>query len=145
MNKDEYKKLVDSLTPKPDKLKNSLIAFVVGGFMGLLTEVLVIVVMYFLGVARVDAYLWVCLIVIFLASLFTALGFFDNWVSKAKMGLILPTTGFAHSIISSAMDYKKDGFVTGIGANVFKLAGSVILYGIVFAFIFGVIGGLING
>lgn len=145
MNKDEYKKLVDSLTPKPDKLKNSLIAFVVGGFMGLLTEALVIVVMYFLGVARVDAYLWVCLIVIFLASLFTALGFFDNWVSKSKMGLILPTTGFAHSITSSAMDYKKDGFVTGIGANVFKLAGSVILYGIVFAFIFGVIGGLING
>ena len=64
----------------------------------------------------------------------TALGKFDNWVTKAKCGLIIPTTGFAHSVQSAALDYKKEGFITGIGANMFKLAGSVILFGIVSSF-----------
>jgi stage V sporulation protein AC len=70
------------------------------------------------------------MIIIFVGSFLTALGVFDSLVSKAKCGLIVPTTGFAHSIASSALDYKKDGLITGLGANFFKLAGSVILYGI---------------
>jgi stage V sporulation protein AC len=80
-----------------------------------------------------------------MACLFTALGFFDNWVTKAKAGLIIPTTGFAHSVASAALDYKRDGLVTGVGANIFKLAGSVILYGIVSAFFLSVLGVIIYG
>jgi stage V sporulation protein AC len=71
---------------------------------------------------------------IFLASLATALGFFDELINKFKCGLIIPTTGFAHSVTSSALEYRHDGMITGLGANFFKLAGSVILYGIVSAF-----------
>ena len=85
------------------------------------------------------------MLVICASCLFTALGFFDNWVAKAKAGLILPTTGFAHSVTSAAFDYKRDGFITGIGANVFKLAGSVILYGILSAFVFAIIGVILYG
>lgn len=145
MNKDEYKKLVDQLTPKENKSKNSIVAFLVGGFVGLLAEVIVVVIMECFGVSRVEASQWTCLIIIFSSCIFTALGFFDNWVTKAKSGLILPTTGFAHSVMSAALDYKRDGFITGIGANFFKLAGSVILYGIISAFFFAILGVIIYG
>lgn len=145
MDKNEYKKLVDSLTPKENKSKNIIIAFIVGGLVGLFTEILINILMLLLSISRVEASMWACLIVIFISSLSTALGFFDSWVTKTKAGLILPTTGFAHSITSAAMDYRKDGFITGIGANVFKLAGSVILYGVISAFIFGLMGVFING
>lgn len=82
---------------------------------------------------------WILLIYIFLASLFTALGFMDDLAQKYKSGLLIPITGFAHSITSSIMDYKKDGLITGVGSNVFKLAGCVLLYGIFFAFVMAII------
>ncbi len=135
MNKDEYQKLVKSLSPKEPKLRNALVAFLVGGSVGFLGEVIVNILMESFGLARVDSYAWLAFILILFATFITAIGKFDNWVQKAKCGLIIPTTGFAHSVQSAALDYKRDGLVTGIGANVFKLAGSVILYGIVSAFI----------
>ena len=70
---------------------------------------------------------------------------FDNWMSKAKAGLLIPTTGFAHSVSSSALDYKKEGLITGLGSNFFKLAGSVILYGILSAFILVIVRVIIGG
>ena len=82
---------------------------------------------------------------IFIAALFTALGFFDKWVNFAKCGLIIPITGFAHSMMSSGMEYKKEGLIYGIGSNIFKLAGSVILYGVVSAWFFGTIRFLLFG
>lgn len=134
MNKEEYKKLVKDMSPKEPKLRNAIVAFLVGGGVGFVGEVIVNILMKSFGIARVDAFAWLAFIVIVFATFMTAIGKFDNWVNKAKCGLIIPTTGFAHSVQSAALDYKKDGFVTGIGANVFKLAGSVILYGIVSAF-----------
>lgn len=135
MNKDEYKKLVDKLTPKENKVKNTLLAFLSGGTVGLMGQIIIYILNNFVGVSKAESLIWLCLILIFLGSLLTALGFFDNWVTKLKAGLIIPTTGFAHSIMSSALDYKKDGLITGLGANFFKLAGSVILYGILSAFL----------
>jgi stage V sporulation protein AC len=82
---------------------------------------------------------------IFIASLFTALGFFDNFVSFARAGLIVPITGFAHSMASAAIEYRREGLVTGIGANIFKLSGTVILYGVVAAYVFGIIRYLLFG
>lgn len=145
MNKDEYKKLVKRITPKEDKNKNAIIAFLVGGFIGIIAELMVTIIVDCFATSKTEGYLWTCLLIIFIASLFTALGFFDNWVTKAKAGLILPTTGFAHSVTSAALDYKKDGLITGIGANYFKLAGSVILYGIIGAFFFAILGVIIYG
>ena len=69
----------------------------------------------------------------------TALGIFDVWVAKLKSALIIPITGFAHSMTSAALEYRKEGLVLGIGSNIFKLAGTVILYGIVSVYIFGLI------
>lgn len=134
MKKEEYQAMVKRLSPKEPKLKNTIIAFLVGGLVGFIGEVIIHILMESFGLSRVDSCAWLAFILILFASFMTAIGKFDEWVAKAKCGLIIPTTGFAHSVQSSALDYKKDGFITGIGSNVFKLAGSVILYGIVSAF-----------
>ena len=82
---------------------------------------------------------------VFIGCLFTALGFFDKWVKFAKCGLIIPITGFAHAMMSSALEYRREGLVTGLGANMFKLAGSVIVFGVVSAYIFGILRIIIIG
>lgn len=134
MNKEEYQELVKKLSPKEPKLRNAIVAFLIGGSVGFLGEIFVKILMESFGLSRVDSCAWLAFSLILFASFMTAIGKFDNWVTKAKCGLIIPTTGFAHSVQSAALDYKKEGFITGIGANLFKLAGSVILFGIVSAF-----------
>lgn len=145
MNKEDYKKLVKKHTPKEPKLRNVGVAFLVGGLIGLIAEILIFVIKHCFSVSVVVAGLITALIVIFLSSLFTALGFFDNWVNRCKCALIIPTTGFAHSVASSALEYKKDGLITGLGSNFFKLAGSVILYGIISAFILVIVKVIFGG
>ena len=145
MNKDEYQKLVKEFTPKEKKLKNAVLAFLVGGAIGFIGQVVVAILTTSFSMEAKDAYVWLCISMIFISSLLTALGFFDNWVSKCKAGLFLPTTGFAHSVTSAALDYRKDGFITGLGANFFKLAGSVLLYGMLGGFFFGVLGVIFHG
>lgn len=139
MNKERYKELTKKIVPEENKAKNGLIAFFIGGTLGLLGEVIVKVLEKSFDVAHKDATSIMLVILIFTASLLTALGVFDNLVSKAKAGLIVPITGFAHAMTSAMIDYKKEGLVTGIGTNAFKLTGSVILYGVVSAYVFGTI------
>ena len=76
---------------------------------------------------------------IFLTCLFTSLGFFDKFVNFCKCGLIIPITGFAHATMSAALEYRKEGLVTGIGMNMLKLSGAVIIFGVVSSFIFSLI------
>ena len=95
--------------------------------------------------SRADAQVFMSVILIFIASLSTALGFFDKLVAKFRCGLLIPITGFAHSMTSAALDYRKEGPIYGLGANIFKLAGSVILYGVVAAWFFGMIRYFIGG
>lgn len=144
MNKEEYQRLVKKYTPSEDKLKNALIAFVVGGLIGVLSCFIFNLLLKF-NVSSKDANIWTLLILILTSSICTGLGFFDTWVSKSRCGLIIPITGFAHSVTSSSLEYKKDGLVTGLGANVFKLAGSVLLYGIISAFILTIIKVVLHG
>ena len=83
----------------------------------------------------------VCMLVtlIFFSCLFTSLGFFDKWVNFCKCGLIIPITGFAHATMSAALEYRKEGLVTGIGANMLKLSGAVIIFGVVSSFVFSLL------
>ena len=138
MNK-KYETIVNKNKPKETKLKYALTAFLVGGSIGLLGEILIRLYIYFFSLSRNDASTYMIITFIFLASLFTALGFFDKLVAKAKAGLLIPITGFAHSMTSAALDYKHEGPIYGIGSNVFKLSGSVIFYGVVSAWFFGLI------
>lgn len=138
MTNKEYKKITKEIIPSENRLKNAAISFLVGGFIGLLGQIIVTVLEFF-DIKHNVATSIMIVILIFIASLLTALGIFDNLVTKAKAGLIVPITGFAHASTSSMLEYKHEGLVTGIGTNAFKLTGSVILYGVVSAYIFGII------
>ena len=118
----QYKQLVEQLTPKEDTRNNYMYAFISGGVIGLISDILSKLTGDYMLV------IW-----ILIASLLTGFSVFDDLVDKFKMGIIIPITGFAHSIASSSIEYKKEGLITGIGSNYFKLAGSVVLYGIVSA------------
>ena len=144
MNRKKYLKVVDECTVKDKKLINYINSFTIGGLIGFLGEGIKMICTnyYYLPVSEAVSY--VLIIMIFLSCLCTGLGFFDDVVSKFRCGIVIPITGFAHSIMSSVLDYKKDGLITGIGANFFKLAGSVLLYGILSGFICGIIKVIIN-
>lgn len=139
MEKKEYKKIVDKHKPTEKRIQNAIISFLVGGLVGAIGQGLIEIYSTFLNISTKDASVFMIVTLVFIASLFTALGFFDKWVSFAKCGLIIPITGFAHSMTSAGLDYRKEGPIYGLGANIFKLAGSVILYGIVSAWLFGMI------
>lgn len=136
MEKKEYAKLIKKHTPKEDMLKNGIIAFIIGGLMGMIGQFLLDFYMSIFSVSSADASVLMIITLVFIGCLFTSLSFFDSWVDFAKAGLFIPITGFAHSMMSAALEYRKEGFITGIGANMFKLAGSVIIYGLVSAFTF---------
>ena len=119
-----YNDIVKRLTPKEKRLENGIKAFIAGGIIGASSEILVST----FGVETMYVF-W-----IILAATLTGLGIADDIVDFLRMGVIIPITGFAHSMASAALEYKDEGLITGIGANYLKLAGSVILYGVVSAF-----------
>ena len=139
MEKREYQELVKNTTPKHRKLTHSILAFLSGGILGSICEIFRALLVNYYNFKNSDAVSIVIFTLIVLSCFMTAFFDFDKWVVKFKAGLIIPITGFAHSIQSSSMDYKKDGLITGLGANFFKLAGSVILYGMVSAFILSIL------
>ena len=143
--KDTYRNIVSSHTPKEDTLKNAIMTFFYGGIMGVLSELLLEGYVIWFSVSRKDAGIIVIITLIILASILTALGIFDTLVTKFKSALIIPITGFAHSLTAAAIEYRKEGLILGIGANIFKLAGSVILYGIVSAYLFGILRLIVTG
>ena len=145
MNKEEYQQFIKPIIPKEDRLKNEFIAFFCGGIIGLIGELLLELYCYFFSLPRKESGVMVILTFILISSILTSFGIFDVAVAKLKSALIIPITGFAHSITSAAMDYRSEGLVLGIGANIFRLAGTVILYGVVAVYIFGILRLLIMG
>ena len=145
MDKNKYKEIVSRNTPKENYFKNGIIAFLVGGLIGALGELLLRSYVMWLNIPRKEAGILVTLTFVVVASILTALGVFDVIVTKVKAALFIPITGFAHSMTSAAMEYRRDGLVFGIGTNIFKLAGTVILYGVVSVYVFGLLRLIIMG
>lgn len=145
MEKRKYQSIVKKYTPKENRLYNSFVAFFIGGFMGVIGEVLIELYSYFLDIPTKEATVFMIVTLIFLGCVLTCLGFFDRVVHFAKCGLIIPITGFAHAMQSAALEFRKEGMIMGIGANMFKLAGSVIVFGVVSAYVFGLLRLLIMG
>ena len=145
MKNEMYDEIVKKYTPNEDILKNAIITFLAGGTIGALSELLLVCYSTWLNLPRKESGVLVILTLIFISSILTACGVFDVCVSKLKSALIIPITGFAHSITSAALDYRKEGLVVGIGANIFKLAGTVILYGVVSVYIFGLLRLILGG
>lgn len=145
MKNERYERIVNQNKAVEERGKNALIVFLVGGLVGAIGEIIIEVICYYFKLSRNDSATIMIVIMIFIASLCTALGFFDKLVTKFKCGLLIPITGFAHSMTSATLDYKKEGPISGFGSNMFKLAGSVILYGVVSAWFFGMIRYFIGG
>lgn len=122
-----------------------MIAFLIGGLVGAIGEGLIQIYCSIWHISRTVSSVYMIITLIFIAALATAIGFFDKWVNFARCGLLIPITGFSHSMMSAALEYKREGPIFGIGSNTFKLAGSVIVYGVVSAWTFGLIRLIIGG
>ena len=144
MEKTKYKDLVNKHTPKEDVFYNAIIAFLIGGLMGIIAQSLIDFYSYYLSISTKEATVCMLVTLIFLSCLFTSLGFFDKLVNFAKCGLIVPITGFAHATMSAALEYRKEGMITGIGANMLKISGAVIIFGVVSAWTFSVIRAIVG-
>jgi stage V sporulation protein AC len=140
---DQFQTKVDQATPKPPIVKNVLWAFVVGGLICTLGQFFM---NYFieLGLAKKDAAGATGAVLIFLSAFFTGLGIYDELGKRAGAGSIVPITGFANSIVAPAMEFKREGFVFGIGAKMFVIAGPVLVYGMLTAFIIGLLHWLLH-
>ena len=145
MEKNKYKQIVKKYTPKENRLFNGLIAFGVGGIMGVIGELLLELYAYLFDIPTKEAGTFMIITLIAVGALLTCFGFFDKMANFCKAGLLIPITGFAHSMMSASLEYRKEGLVTGIGANMFKLAGTVIIFGVVSAYVFGLIRVIIFG
>jgi stage V sporulation protein AC len=134
-----YKKRVDSINPKPPIFKNVCWAFVVGGMICIIGQIIQDAFIYQGGLSKADATASTSAVMIFLGALFTGLGVYDELGKRAGAGSIVPITGFANSIVAPAMEFKREGYVFGVGARMFTIAGPVIVYGTITAFIVGLI------
>jgi stage V sporulation protein AC len=129
-----YKKLLEERKFKKKYLKNGLFAFIFGGIISLLGQILIEVFKYFKFEEKESVTLML-MTIIFLAILLSAFGIYDKIGQVARCGTIIPISGFANSMASSSMEYKPEGFILGVGANTFKLAGTVVVFGVFSAFI----------
>ena len=138
VKKQEYQKLVSEKAPPSPILKDCLWAFFVGGFICALGQFL----LEGYKMSELDlesAKTLVSVTLIFIAAVLTAIGVFDKIAKRAGAGTLVPITGFANAVVSPAIEYRAEGFVLGVGAKMFTIAGPVIVYGVVASVIYGVI------
>ena len=138
-DKNEYKKYVEQKSPKPTYLKNYIMAFLVGGLICCIGQGINDFYMNVINLDKLDASSATSMTLIFLGAILTGFGVYDLIGKFAGAGSIIPITGFANSIVSPAMEFKKEGYVMGVGANLFKIAGPVLVYGISSSIICGLI------
>lgn len=138
MDLNEKKALIDKYSPGSAILKNSLMAFLFGGLICLIGELLLGLYVWLLADEK-SASILVTVTLIFIAAVLTGLGLFDKIARHAGAGTLVPVTGFANAVVSEAMDAKNEGYVLGVGAKIFQVAGPVILYGILSGVVYGVI------
>ena len=138
MTDKEYEKLVDEISPKSPILKDWLGAFLVGGiicvigqfFIGFYTK---------LGLEKPDAGTAASMSLVVISAVLTGLSLYDNIAKFAGAGTLVPITGFANAIAASAVEFKTEGFILGVGAKMFTIAGPVIVYGVSASVVYGVI------
>ena len=139
INKEAYKKYVKDTAPKSPVLKNCCFAFLFGGGICVGGQLLFDLYRNITAYDDDSVYALVSITLIFISALFTGIGVFDNIAKVAGAGTLVPVTGFANSVVSPAIDTKAEGFILGVGAKIFTVAGPVILYGILSGTVYGVI------
>ena len=138
MTEKEYGKLVDEISPNSPMGKDCLNAFVVGGiictigqfFMNYYTK---------LGLGKDDAGTAASMTLVVISAILTGLSLYDNIAKHAGAGTLVPITGFANAIAAPAVEFKTEGFILGVGAKMFTIAGPVIVYGLSASVVYGFI------
>lgn len=134
----KYDEMVKKASPSSPVFKNCLWAFGVGGAICCLGEVLFKLYGMF-GMNTVETRTMVSVTLIVIAAILTGIGIFDKIAKHAGAGTVVPITGFANSVVAPALEHKSEGFVMGTGANIFKVSGPVIAYGILSSTVFGLV------
>jgi stage V sporulation protein AC len=134
-----YTEMVRDLVPRPPYLKNALLAFLFGGLVAIVGQLLTDIYRITMNMSVKEAGNPAVATMIFIGALLTGLGVFDKIARYAGAGLAVPVTGFANSVVAAALEFKREGLVFGIGSKMFILAGSVITFGVVTAFFVGLI------
>jgi len=137
-SKKEYQQMVDKFSPNSKLLSNCTKAYVVGGLVCVFGQVLYGMFMSG-GASRDVAGSLVAMSLIFVAVLLTGLGKFDDIVKFAGAGASVPITGFANAMAAPAIEFKKEGYIMGVGAKMFLIAGPVIVYGTLASMVVGLI------
>ena len=138
INKKDYKNYTKTHAPKSRVIKNTFLAFLVGGAICTLGELIKTLLSKYINDEKALSSA-VSISLIFIACLATALGFYDSIAKHAGAGTLVPITGFANAMISPALDNKAEGFILGVGAKMFTIAGPVIVYGTVASVVYGII------
>lgn len=136
--KKDFEILSNKMKPKPKVFKNCVRAFIIGGLICVIGQFILNMLIKF-GVPKDDATTWLPIIMIFIGAFLTGIGLYDKIAAIAGAGTIVPITGFSNSIVSPAMEFKKEGFVMGIGSKMFTIAGPVLVYGISTSIVIGII------
>ena len=139
MDKKTYARYVQARAPRSPLLQNCLHAFVVGGGICLFSEGIIQLFTRLLAMSREEAGTWSAIILVALAVALTAVGVFDKIAKFAGGGTLVPITGFANAVVSPAMEFKSEGFVLGVGAKMFTIAGPVIVYGTIASVLYGIV------
>ena len=138
LTKEEYQKYVDRKSPNSNVLRNVIRAFIVGGSICLVGQ-FVTNLFRLKGYGQDEIANLTTLVMIFLGALFTGLNVYDELGRYAGAGSLVPITGFANSIVSPAMEFKSEGYVMGVGARMFVIAGPVLVYGISTSIVMGIL------
>ena len=134
----EYEKMAKKASPPSNKIKNGTLAFLIGGFICALGESFGIIYEK-IGMDADDVKALIPVTLIVITAFLTAFGVFDKIAYYAGAGTVVPITGFANSVVSPAMEYQSEGRILGTGANMFKIAGPVLVYGSAAAVLYGVV------
>ena len=138
MTEKEYGRLVKDLSPKSPMWRDCLMAFLVGGLICTLGQ-LAINGYTALGLEKQDASTSASMTLVVLSALLTGLSLYDNIAKHAGAGTLVPITGFANSVAAPAVEFKTEGFILGVGAKMFTIAGPVIVYGVSASVVYGLI------
>ena len=127
---EEYNKYVKRITPTNSLSMNMLKSFILGGIICTLGQFIVNICTNVCGISKEEAPVWCSMILILISCILTALNLYAPLANWGGAGALVPITGFANGVCSSACEFQVEGQVFGIGCQIFKIAGPVILYGI---------------
>ena len=139
MTKETYKQYADSRAPRSPVAKDCTRAFLVGGLVCCIGQALTDIYTKLCGMEKQDAGTLTAATLVLVAAILTGFGVFDRIAKFAGAGTLVPITGFANSVVSTAIDAKSEGLILGVGAKVFSVAGPVLLYGTLAGTAYGVI------